>query len=229
MEVWEMIKSGVRNQESGVRIVLFYVLPFFLFIAVFFSCKTVINSELQTPNSKLINEVYQKEAQYLKARVSNDFNTLYSFQHPEYRAIIDIEKFKSNRGNAQLDYSSVAEKNPLPRIFTPVSQFPVIFKDFRIEKFFIDKNGRYAKIQTIFIIDIIFPIAYSKPVEREVKNIDYWENLDGEWFILNKVYISPSSHISGAVTTAPINFPEEKAEYIEIPINEIESDKESGQ
>ncbi|MBI5749431.1 MAG: hypothetical protein HZA00_09935 [Nitrospinae bacterium] len=160
--------------------------------------------------------------QYLKARVSNDLNTLYFFQHPEYKVIIDIDKFKSSGGEIQLDYSSITEQNPVPHVYIIPHQFPASVKDFRIEKCFIGKEGRYAKFNAIIVMNLFLPFVRG-PVEREARNIEYWEKVNGEWFVLNKVRPNPS-HISGAVTATPINLPEEKAEYIEVDTRLVTSD-----
>ncbi|OGI08783.1 MAG: hypothetical protein A3F80_08875 [Candidatus Melainabacteria bacterium RIFCSPLOWO2_12_FULL_35_11] len=188
-----------------------------------FSCKTPLKSEVKNPQFKTLSAIYNKELQYLKAKVDNDFNSVYSFQHPEYKAIVTIDKFKASAGGLQLDYSSITEKNPNPQVYTPSSQFHSILHDIKVEKAFIDKDGRYAKFHTVHVMSIFLPIARGVPVRREMKSIDYWERVNGEWVILNKVRPAPFAHISGAATKNPINLPEEKAEYIEIPLKEIES------
>lgn len=193
----------------------------FLLLFSFFSCETLLKYEIQNPKSE-IKEVYHKEVQYLKARISNDLNTLYFFQHPEYKAVISLDKFVSANGYLRLNYASVTEQNPLPQIDVPLRQFPAIVKDFRIEEYFMDKNGKYAKFHIVLMVDIFLPITKGVPLENKVKDIIYWEKFNGEWVILNKVRSAPFAHISGAATKNPINLPEVKAEYIEIPIKEVE-------
>jgi hypothetical protein len=161
--------------------------------------------------------------QYIKAKVSNDFNILYSFQHPEYKAIIGMDKFTSSGGSIQLDYSSITEKNPNPQISIPPRQFHFILHDIKVEKSFIDKDGRYARFNTIHIMSIFLPMAKGVPVRREMMSADYWEKINGEWYFLNKVRPEIITHISGS-TTKYLSLPEVKAEYIEIPLKEYEND-----
>ncbi|MBI4378734.1 MAG: hypothetical protein HY578_06540 [Nitrospinae bacterium] len=176
-----------------------------------------------------IRKVYQNEQQYLKARVSNDLHLLYSFQHPEYKNIISLEKFLTTGGYPKLDYFSVTEQNQKPQVYIQFRQFHFILHDIKIEKSFIDKDGRYAKFHIIHIMDIFLPIARGIPIRREMKSIDYWEKLDGNWFILNKVRLDPFAHISGAITKNPTAFPEEDADYIEILAGEIDNEKKDGE
>jgi len=199
-----------------------FILFSILFLCIFLSCKTILASELQTPNSELLKEVYQKELQYIKSRVSNELDTLYSFQHPEYKTIISMDKFISSGGSIQLDYSSVTEQNPAPQVSILPRQFHFILHDIKIEKAFIDRDGRYAKFHTVHVMSIFLPIARGVPVRREMKSVDYWERINGEWYFLNKVRPEIFTHISGS-TTKYLSLPEVKADYIEIPIKEVES------
>ena len=110
-------------------------------------------------------------------------------------------------------------QNPNPQVYIPPRQFNFILHDIKIEKFFIDKLGRYARFHTTQIMDIFLPMGRGIPVRREMKSIDYWEKINGEWFILNRVRHDTFTHISGAVTATPINLPEENAEYTEADIS----------
>jgi len=204
----------------GKQLSYVYCLLLAAYCLLFTTCSSIPKQKMWKID---IKEVYQKELQYIKARVSNDFNTMYSFQHPEYKDIVTMDKFISSSGYIQLDYSSVTEQNPKPQVYTPLRQFHTILHDIKIEKVFIDKDERYAKFHTIHIMSIFFPFARGTPVRREFESAAYWEKVNREWVILNKVRPAPLSHISGAATKNPINLPEEKAEYIEIPIKEIES------
>lgn len=210
----------ILRDRSDRRILFLFLILLPLFSL---SCKTPLKSEVKSPQFKILSVIYQKELQYIKARVSNELDKLYSFQHPEYKSIISMDKFSSARGYIQIDYSSVTEQNPNPRVYTPLRQFHSILHDIKVEKAFIDRDGKYVKFHTIHIMSIFFPFARGTPVRREFKSVDYWERVNGEWVILNKVRPDPFTHISGAATKNPINLPEEKAEYIEIPIKEIES------
>ncbi|MBI3599349.1 MAG: hypothetical protein HY097_01750 [Nitrospinae bacterium] len=192
-----------------------YCLLLIAYCLLFTTCSSIPQQKV---GKKDIEDVYHKEVQYLKARISNDLNTMYSLQHPEYKTVISLDKFVSESGYIQLNYSAITEKNPLPQIEIPIRQFPAVAKDFRIAKCFVDKKGKYAKFHIVLIMDIYLPITKGKPIESEVKDVIYWEKVNGEWFILNKARPNPLFHISGAVTTTPINLPEEKAEYIEVDI-----------
>ena len=222
-----MIRQKTEDRRQKTEKKFLYLVSYILLLAFcllpLFSCKTPLKSQISNLKSQILRGVYQKELQYIKARVSNELDKLYSFQHHEYKSIISMDKFSSARGYIQLDYSSVTERNPNPRVYTPLRQFHSILHDIKIEKAFIDRDGKYVKFHTIHIMSIFFPFARGTPVRREFKSVDYWEGVNGEWVILNKVRPDPFTHISGAATKNPINLPEEKEEYIEIPIKEIES------
>ncbi|MBI3584938.1 MAG: hypothetical protein HY096_13460 [Nitrospinae bacterium] len=180
----ESQKTEDRRQKTEKN--FFFLTSCILLIAscflYLFSCKTPLKSEVKSPQFKILSVIYQKELQYIKARVSNELDKLYSFQHPEYKTIISMDKFTSSGGSIQLDYSSITEQNPNPLVYIPPRQFHFILHDIKIEKAFIDKDGRYAKFHTIHIMSIFLPIAKGVPVKREMKSIDYWEKVNGEWF-----------------------------------------------
>lgn len=214
-------KYAVSKKQYTIMGKLSYVYCLLLtaYCLLFTTCSSIPKQKVWKIDVK---GVYTKEMQYIKARVSNELDKLYSFQHPEYKSIISMDKFSSARGYIQLDYSSLTEKNPNPQIYTPPRQFHFILHDIKVEKAFIDKDGKYAKFHTIYVMSIFLPIARGVPVRREMKSIDYWEKINGEWFFLNKVRPEIFTHISGN-TTKYLSLPEVKAEYIEIPIKEIES------
>lgn len=210
----------ILRERGDRRILLMFLI--ILLPLIFHSCKLPLKTEVRNPQFKILSVIYKKELQYIKAKVDNDFNTSYSLQHPEYKAIISMDKFTSSGGTIQLDYSSITEQNPNPQVYIPPRQFHFILHDIKVEKAFIDKDGRYAKFHTIHVMSIFLPIARGVPVRREMKSIDYWEKINGEWFFLNKVRPEIFTHISGN-TTKYLSLPEVKAEYVEIPIKEIES------
>jgi len=218
-----VILSQRRRISKGKRpFALLRVTTLLTLCILIFSCKTPSPISKEDVMTKTAKEIYRKEVQCLKARVSNELDKLYSFQHPEYKTIIDIDRFKSSGGILQLDYSSITEKNPNPQVYIPPRQFHFILHDIKVEKAFIDKDGRYAKFHTVHVMSIFIPIARGAPVRREMKSIDYWEKINGEWFFLNKVRPEIFTHISGN-TTKYLSLPEVKAEYVEISIKEIES------
>ncbi len=203
----------------GKQLSYVYCLLLAAYCLLFTTCSSIPKQKMWKID---IKEVYSKELQYIKSRVSSDINTLYFFQHPEYKTIIDVDKFKASGGSLQLDYSSITEKNPDPQVYIPPRQFHFVLHDIKIEKAFIDKDGRYAKFHTVHVMSIFLPIARGVPVRREMKSVDYWERINGEWYFLNKVRPEIFTHISGS-TTKYLSLPEVKADYIEIPIKEVES------
>ncbi len=81
-------------------------------------------------NRALFNEaklLLEADTQYLNARMKNKWETIYSFQNPDYRKAISIEEFKFYNGHVLMDY----KKNKPQRISGSQTFGGQTFKSFK--------------------------------------------------------------------------------------------------
>ena len=166
--------------------------------------------------SQLIEEarvLAEKEANFVNARIKNDWEKIYDVQHPNFRKKISMDEIRFFEGWAPYDYREQAKINahisgffkptwayikknpnkvdplgfPVPRKYR-WSQNPFItIKGHSLENISISKDGKYAKVKVMLEgTDRVNPAAtrgLMLAYDSKHSLTDYWEKVDGSWFI----------------------------------------------
>lgn len=222
-----------------------------LFFPFLSSSPSIKAQETLTHEAKLL---IKTESQYLDARLNDKWEMIYSFQHPDFQKSVSLEEFKYFRGKVFINYRkdqyfhrisgapsypSVEEIKKTPREtgFMGIT-FPTVYhffqnplaraESYKLKKVLIANNDTLGKaIVRISIAErlpILFRMADTK-IKRETIYIDYWEKVNGKWFItLMKTFSESRPHISGGQTKQKEHLiprdisPWEKAQFTEFNI-----------
>ena len=199
--------------------------------------------------SQLIEEarvLAEKEANFVSARIKNDWEKIYDVQHPNFRKKISIDEIRFFEGWAPYDYREQAKINahisgffkptvafikknpnkidplgfPVPRKYR-WSQNPFIeIKRHSLENISISEDGKYAKVKVMLEGREKLNPALARGLfqyDSKYTLTDYWEKVDGSWFItlLSKpVAISGVSVLNYFVPNDKSGW--EKASFVEI-------------
>ena len=221
-----------------------------LIICAIFLVGTVTSAQAaEISESQLIEEarvLAEREAMFVNARLKNDWEKIYDFQHPGFRKKISIDEIRYLEGWAAYDYREQSKINAhISGFFTPTLAFmkknpnkkdPLGFpvprkyswsknpfieiKRHTLKNISISKDGKYAKVKvTLEGRERINPILARGLYEfdSEYSLTDYWEKVDGSWFItlLSKpVVISGVSILNYFVPNDKSGW--EKTKFVEI-------------
>jgi len=155
----------------------------------------------------------KREAIFVNARLKSDWEKIYDVQHPNFRKQISMVEIKYYDGWAAYDYRDNANINPhISGLFVPTRAYmkknqnkrdPLGFKSprkyrwsknpfikikrYSLENISISKDGKYAKVKVMLEgMGRINPVlSRGLIVEYDSKHslTDYWEKVDGSWFI----------------------------------------------
>ena len=227
--------------------------------AIFFVGMVTSAQAEDITKSQLIEEarvLAEREAIFVNARLKNDWEKIYDFQHPNFRKKISIDEIRFFEGWAAYDYKEQSKINAhISGFFTPTlaymkknpnkkdplgfpvprryrwSKNPFIeIKRHSLENISISKDGKYAKVKVMLEgREKINPALIRGLFEFDSKYslTDYWEKVDGSWFItlLSKpVAISGVSVLNYFVPNDKSGW--EKTKFVEIdPKNLTGSEK----
>jgi hypothetical protein len=156
--------------------------------------------------------LFDREKQLLKARINVDWDKQHSLQHPDFRKKISVEELQYFEGFVGSDYREKTKQNPhISGSFVPSLDyikknqykkdplgFPVkrrykwsndsylTIKSYSLEKISISKDGKYAKVKVMLEAkEKINPALIRGLFVYDSKHslTDYWEKVDGSWFI----------------------------------------------
>jgi len=188
----------------------------------------------------------EKEAIFVSARIKNDWEKIYDVQHPNFRKKISMDEIRFFEGWAPYDYREQAKINahisgffkptlayikknpnkvdplgfPIPRKYRWSKNPFIEIKRHSLENISISKDGKYAKVKVMLEgRERINPALVRGLYEFDSKYVltDYWEKVDGSWFItlLSKpVAISGVSVLNYFVPNDKSGW--EKASFVEI-------------
>jgi hypothetical protein len=154
----------------------------------------------------------EREALFVNARLKNDWEKIHGVQHPNFRKKISIEEIRYFEGWAAYDYREQSKVNAhISGFFTPTlavikknqnkrdplgfpvprryrwSKNPFIeIKRHSLENISISKDGKYAKVKVMLEAkEKINPALIRGLFAYDSKHslTDYWEKVDGSWFI----------------------------------------------
>lgn len=224
-------------------------------LLVFFSLTNFLNPMAgvpqESPPADLVEEarkLYGIEEDYFQKRIKSEWQSIYNYQHPDYRKTISLEEFKFFDGKVLHNYIkshtlSISGKESNTRDFIRRNQekkdvlgFPAprkyqMFNDplytlrkYDVYKVSISKDGKYAKTHYKADVDTQYPPELWRGYMRYKFVLDcedFWEKVDGNWFITvlkNKV------SASGGPTFAPYFIPNnsdawEKTEFVDIDVD----------
>ena len=221
-----------------------------LIICVIFFVGMVTSAQAkEIIKSQLIEEarvLAEREAIFVNARLKNDWEKIYDFQHPNFRKKISIDEIRFFEGWAAYDYKEQSKINAhISGFFTPTlaymkknpnkkdplgfpvprkyrwSQNPFIeIKRHSLENISISEDGKYAKVKVMLEGREKLNPALARGLfqyDSKYTLTDYWEKVDGGWFItlLSKpVAISGVSVLNYFVPNDKSGW--EKASFVEI-------------
>jgi hypothetical protein len=189
----------------------------------------------------------EKEAVFVNARLKNDWGKIYNVQHPDFRKNISMDEIRFYEGWAAYDYRENAKINAhISGLFTPTLDFikknpnkkdplgypvprkyswsknPFIeIKRHSLENISISKDGKYAKVKVMLEgIERVNPVIARGLVQFGSKYslTDYWEKVDGIWFI---TLLSKPVAISG-VSALNYFVPNDKSGWAEANFVEVD-------
>ena len=191
------------------------------------SARIVTGSENKDALLKEAQILYKAGSRYVDARFKNQWKIIYSFQHPEYQKAISFEEFQYFNGHVATDYRkdrnfkrnvsgyplypSVEDikRNPIkkdPFLGVPLPQnyrfIPSTLFNFtghKFEKVYLDDSKTLGKVAISLKGIETPPVPADFKIRRDILYIDYWEKINGKWFLpVMKQF--PGFHVSGAVT-----------------------------
>lgn len=155
--------------------------------------------------------LYEIQKNYVKYKMESNWGKIYSYQHPEFRKKVSIAEFKFFNGQVTGNYrenvrahvsggygipsmeyiNSHQDKKdilgfPAFRYYPMTSNKYIKIDKVRIDKISISDHGKYAKgIMTYKGIETMDPGRIRGilkfPVSLTME--DYWEKIDGNWYI----------------------------------------------
>ncbi len=232
---------------------IFILLVLFLAINFLAPIKSVTQ---ETPPASFIKEakaLYNIEEDYFQKRIKSDWKALYDYQHPDYRNKVTFEEFEYFDGRAVIDYAKTSPLHvsgapgaglelikkgmvkrdmlgyPVERKYRMFNDPLSVMKTYSIEKISISKNGKYAKAHYKADMESVLPPAIVRghiPYKLNLAGEDYWEKIDGKWYI---TVLKKKLTISG-VQTGHYYIPNnddawEKMEFVEIEASSLLSIK----
>ena len=232
---------NLKSNYSGNVLIICVI--FFVGMVTSTQAEEIIESQLIEEARTLA----EKEAIFINARIKNDWGKIYDIQHPNFRKKISRVEIKYLEGWAAYDYREQGKANahisglfnptvafmkknpnkkdplgfPVPRKYR-WSQNPFIeIKRHSLENISISEDRKYAKVKVMLEgTDRINPVATrGLQIAYDTKHslTDYWEKVDGSWFItlLSKpVAISGVSVLNYFVPNDKSGW--EKASFVEI-------------
>jgi hypothetical protein len=158
-----------------------------------------------------VKSLYEIQKNYLTHKLENNWEKIYSYQHPEFRKKVSIAEFKFFNGQVADDYRkgssahisggySVPSKEyinshqdkkdilgfPAFRHYPMTSNKFIKIDKIRIDKILISDHGNYAKgVMTYKGIETMDPGRMRGMIEFPVTLTiqDYWEKIEGNWYI----------------------------------------------
>jgi hypothetical protein len=173
--------------------------------------------------------LYKADSRYVDARFKSQWETIYSFQHPEYQKAISSEEFQYFSGHVPTNYRedrsfkrnvsgyplypSVEDIKrdpikkdpflgvPLPPIYRFIPDPNFNFTGHKFEKVYLDDRGTLGKVEIRLNVIQSPPTAVMNDfkIRRDILYIDYWEKINGKW-VLAVIKQFSKVHVSGAVT-----------------------------
>lgn len=187
---------------------IFILLMFFLGINFLFPIKSVTQERPPSSFIKEAKELYNIEEDYFQKRVKSDWQGIYGYQHPDYRNKVSIEEFEYFDGRPVIDYAKTSPLHvsggntlefikkglvkrdmlgfPVERKYRMFNDPMSVMKGYTIEKISISKDGKYAKAHYKANMESVLPPAVVHahiPYKLVVSGEDFWEKVDGKWFI----------------------------------------------
>lgn len=231
---------NLKSNYSGNVLIICVI--FFVGMVTSTQAEEIIESQLIEEARTLA----EKEAIFVNARIKNDWGKIYDIQHPNFRKKISRVEIKYLEGWAAYDYREQGKANahisglfnptvafmkknpnkkdplgfPVPRKYR-WSQNPFIeIKRHSLENISISEDGKYAKVKVMLEgREKVNPAVARGLFQYDSKYTltDYWEKVDGSWFItlLSKpVAISGVSVLNYFVPNDKSGW--EKASFVEI-------------
>jgi len=205
-----------KNTNKNIKIQLKqgFILIFLAFLFSIISIQSVyaqnvITSQLNREAIILLDE----EKKLLNARIKEEWEIIYSLQHPDFRKKVSVEEVKYFEGWVTNDYREKAKQNAhISGAFVPSLDFikknpnkkdplgfPVLrrykwsedpflkIKSYSVEKIFISTDGKYAKVETMLKGRQRLNPALTRGGDYEFAAqyplTDYWEKVRGDWVI----------------------------------------------
>ena len=211
------------------------IISMFLFVFLLFSVNAHIamSSEGKDRLFKEALTLYKADSQYAEARFKNQWKTIYSFQHPNYKKAISFEEFQYFDGHVLSNYreDKTFQRNtsgvpiypslkdikkdprrkdpflgiPLPPTYRFIPNPMIRVTKYKIEKVYVDDSGTLGKVAVRLKITEDLPIKDPIKARRDTLYIDHWEKIDGKWVLaITKPHLR---HISGSalqITEHPV-------------------------
>jgi len=226
---------------------------FFVGMVTSVQAEEIIESQLIEEARVLV----EREDIFFNARLKNDWEKIYDVQHPDFRKNISKVEVKYFEGWVTNDYREQGKINAhISGLFTPTLAFmkknqnkkdplgypvprryrwsknPFIeIKKYSLENISISKDGKYAKVKVMLEgKEKINPVLARGLYEYDSKYYltDFWEKVDGKWFItlLSKpVTISGVSVLNYFVPNDKSGW--EKTNFVEIDPKSLTGSKKS--
>ena len=197
---------NLKSNYSGNVLIICVI--FFVVMVTSTQAEEIIESQLIEEARTLA----EKEAIFVNARIKNDWGKIYDIQHPNFRKKISRVEIKYLEGWAAYDYREQGKANAhISGLFNPTVAFmkknpnkldPLGFpvprryrwsknpfievKRHSLENISISKDGKYAKVKVMLEAkEKINPALIRGLFVYDSKHslTDYWEKVDGSWFI----------------------------------------------
>jgi hypothetical protein len=158
-----------------------------------------------------VKKLYEIQKDYLNSKTRNNWEKIYSFQHPTFRKNISLPEFKFFNGYVTRDYrkepsAHISGGYKVPSMdyilshqdkkdilgFPAFRRYPMTTNAFinineaSIDKILLSNNGKYAKsIMTYKGIETMSPSLMRAILKHPISLTmeDYWEKIDDQWFI----------------------------------------------
>ena len=231
---------NLKSNYSGNVLIICVI--FFVGMVTSTQAEEIIESQLIEEARTLA----EKEAIFVNARIKNDWAKIYDIQHPNFRKKISRVEIKYLEGWAAYDYREQGKANAhISGLFNPTVAFmkknpnkkdPLGFpvprryrwsknpfievKRHSLENISISEDGKYAKVKVMLEGREKLNTALARGLfqfDSKYTLTDYWEKVDGSWFItlLSKpVTISGVSVLNYFVPNDKSGW--EKASFVEI-------------
>ena len=167
-------------------------------------------------------KLYKVETNFVQKCLANDFKGIYSFQHPTYRDNVSFDEFVFFDGKAMFDYRSdyrarvsggyvlpsfeyirqnKGKKDilgfPTPRKYKLTTNPLVDIREVIIKSIDVSQDKKYAKVNSRYKGKMMLEPGIHHGLMKipfDVAMIDFWENVNGQWFI---TLMKSTANISG--------------------------------
>ena len=204
-----------KFENKFIRLELKYWINAIILGAIFSinSVKLIHAENVITP--QLIEEAQvlaEKEAQFVDARITIDWDKIHGLQHPDFRKKISVDEVRYFEGWVAYDYRKKAKQNvhisgafvptldfikkypnkldplgfPVPRRYVWSNDPFLKIKSYSLEKISISKNRKYAKVRIMTRgRQRLNPAIVRGNFEFDAQYplTDYWEKVEGDWVI----------------------------------------------